>query len=73
MNSPGWQLKENFSHQDGSFSCIGDCIGHNFEPCDKVVSGILSHRTLLTDERGGREQTNDDFKIASKCPSLDPQ
>ena len=39
----------------------------------KVVSGILTHRTLLTDGSGGREQPFDNFKIASKFPNLDSQ
>jgi len=28
---------------------------------DKVVSGILAHRTILTDERGGQVQPTDNF------------
>ena len=27
-----WQLSDNFSHQGEKASCIGDYIGHNFEP-----------------------------------------
>lgn len=40
---------------------------------EKVVSGILTHRIILTDGRGGQEQATDNFKIANKRSGIDLQ
>ena len=45
-----WRLNNNSSHKGGKVSCIGDCIGRNFEPCKTKLRPALYFRTTCDTE-----------------------